>query len=548
MTLRVYNSMTREKEELVPLKAGKIGMYVCGVTTYDLCHVGHARVYVVFDTVLRWLRRTYQVTYVRNFTDVDDKIIKRAHEAGEEAVSLSARYADEFHVDMEALGVQRADVEPRVSTHIPEIVAFIEELVRRGHAYVVPSTSTVPGAGGDVYFRVRSMDAHRYLRLSGRSLEDMQAGARVAVDERKEDPMDFALWKSAKPEEPFWESSFGKGRPGWHIECSAMSEKHLGVTFDIHGGGKDLIFPHHTNEIAQSECRHDGAVMARTWMHNGFINFNGEKMSKSLGNFFTIRDVLGFATGEALRMQILSTHYRGEVGFDVEARCPGCDHELAPEEQTSRSCSSCGKAWSSEQLRAHIRFPLLEEAERRVQKLYEARRRIAQYIAKNPPEDGPSLEHVFSRPGDPFVPMKAFTDGMEDDFNTPEAIAALSSIVSVANLLADGREKELTGQKLKPPVRACLLREAGNIIDQMCAVLGVGAADPATFLEAQRALRMRARGVDQAEVRRLLEERAAAKGKKDYAAADAARDALIKLGIEVRDTPEGVEWTMGDSR
>jgi cysteinyl-tRNA synthetase len=535
MTLRVFNSMTRQKEDFVPLRPGKVGMYVCGVTTYDLCHVGHARVYVVFDTILRWLRRDHQVTYVRNFTDVDDKIIKRANEAGEDPLALAARFADEFHKDMDALGVMRADIEPRVSTHIPEIIAFIEELEKRGYAYRVPTSSSVAGAGDDVYFRVKKFDGARYLQLSGRNLEDMTAGARVAVDERKEDPMDFALWKSAKPGELFWESPFGKGRPGWHIECSAMSEKHLGVTFDIHGGGKDLVFPHHTNEIAQSECRHDGAVMSRYWLHNGFVNVEAEadaienveeivdehgnkvkvqKMSKSLGNFFTIREVFKLFTPESLRMLLLSTHYRGPIAFSPR---------------------------------------LVEEAEKRVQYLYETKRKIARTLEKVPPEDGPSLEKTFSGHVNSsgqggkeasFRPMATFIEGMEDDFNTPRAVAALTELLKVSNLLVDGREKELIGQKLKPAIRSCLLREARQIIDQMGEVLGVGQKDPSAFLEEQRTLRLKAKGIDGDEVKRLLDERAAARGRKDYPAADEARDALLRLGVEVRDTPEGVEWSV----
>ena len=529
MVQRIYNSMTRQKEELLPLRPGKVGMYVCGVTPYDHSHVGHARVYVVFDTVLRWLRRDHQVTYVRNFTDVEDKIIKRARESGEEPLALAERFAQAYLEDMAALSVARADVEPRVSTHMAEIVAFIEALEQKGFAYRVPSSTGVEGAGFDVYFRVRKMDGARYLQLSGRSLEDMRAGARVAVDERKDDPLDFALWKSAKPSEIYWDSPWGRGRPGWHIECSAMSEKHLGVTFDIHGGGKDLLFPHHTNEIAQSECRHDGAVMARIWMHNGFVNVEAQdtsgvsedlveeivdehgqrvkvvKMSKSLGNFFTIREVLARYTPEALRTLLLSTHYRGPIAFSER---------------------------------------LVEEAERRAQRLHETRRRVRRYLDKNTPEDGPGLETVFSRPGEPFRPLADFVEAMEDDFNTPKAFAAQNELLKVANLLVDGREKELIGQKLKPAQRARLLGEWTRAMEQLGAVLGVGAADPDAFLLQQRTLRLQTRGVDPAEVERLLGERAAAKGAKDYARADQARDALLKLGIEVRDTPEGVEWNI----
>ena len=541
MTTRVFNSLTREKEELVPLRPGKLGIYVCGVTVYDLCHVGHARVYVVFDTVVRWLRRDHQVTYVRNFTDVDDKIIRRARERGEDPIALAARYVDEFHADMARLGVGPADVEPKVSTHMVEIIDFVAELEKRGFAYRVPTSSTVEGAGDDVYFRVREMPAARYLQLSGRHLEDLQAGARVAIDERKEDPMDFALWKSAKPGEVSWDSPFGKGRPGWHIECSAMSKKHLGVTFDIHGGGKDLIFPHHTNEIAQSECAH-GEVMARYWLHNGFINFNDEKMAKSVGNFFTIRELWPFCTGEALRFFLLSTHYRGDVNFDVVTSCPSCAAELNPTDQHALVCSHCQAALTTEGLRQKVRFPNLEEAERRVQYLYQTHHRIDGVLATTEPADGASLEFAFSKPGQPFTPWADFEAGMNDDFNTPKAIAALNDVLRVANLLVAGREKELTGQKLKPGVRALLLTECQRLMRAMGKALGLGEAEAAPFLAGQRALRLRAKGIDQAVVEQLIAERTQKKTEKDFAAADVVRERLKAMDIEVMDTPAGVEW------
>lgn len=544
MTVRVYNSLTREKEELVPLRPGKLGVYVCGVTVYDLCHVGHARVYTVFDTIVRWLRRDHQVTYVRNFTDVDDKIIRRANERGEDPIALAARFADEFHVDMARLGVGQADVEPRVTTHMGEIVDFIDELIGKGFAYRVPSSSSVEGAGNDVYFRVKQMPSQRYLQLSGRHLEDLQAGARVAVDERKEDPMDFALWKSAKPNEPSWDSPFGHGRPGWHIECSAMAKKHLGVTFDLHGGGKDLIFPHHTNEIAQSECCHD-APMAKTWVHNGFINFNDEKMAKSVGNFFTIRELWPYCTGEALRFFLLATHYRGDVNFDVESSCPHCQAPLTPAEQSALSCGSCGMAMTQDELRSRVRFPNLEEAERRVQYVYQTVQRIERVLATTTTEDGPSLEFAFSKPGMPFTPWADFEAGLNDDFNTPRGIAALNEVLKVANLLVAGREKELIGNKLKPGVRALLLSECLRLIRDMGKVLGLGEGDAGPFLLEQRALRLKAKGLSHDVVEALLAERAAKKAEKDFAAADAVRARIIEMGIEVMDVAGGaVEWSV----
>ncbi len=529
MALRVFNSLTRHKEDFHPLKPGKVGVYVCGVTVYDLCHVGHARVYVVFDTIVRFLRRDHQVTYVRNFTDVDDKIIKRAHEKNEDPIALASHFADEFHRDMDALGVKLADVEPRVSTHMEEIIHFIRELEDKGFAYRVATSSAVEGAGSDVYFRVKNMPAQRYLQLSGRSLDDMGDGAhRVAVDDRKEDPLDFALWKSAKPGEVSWESPFGKGRPGWHIECSAMAKKHLGVTFDLHGGGKDLVFPHHTNEIAQSECNH-GEVMARYWLHNGFVNVVADehatgddveeivdeagnkiklkKMSKSEGNFFTIRDILKQFTPEALRFLLLSTHYRGPIAFS---------HRL------------------------------VEEAEKRTQYLYETLQRTNQYLTKTPAEDALTLEFAFSKPGVPFTPWKDFLEAFDDDFNTPRAVAALIEVLKVANALVAGREKEFTakGEKLKPGLRARLLTECRSLFVDMGAILGLGQREAAAFLDEQRALRLHVKGIARDTIDALLAQRAEAKKAKDFTKADAVRADLIALGVEVRDTPDGVEWSI----
>src|SRR5512134_2142807 len=310
MAIQLFDTLQAKKRELVPLVPGKIGLYACGPTVYDYSHLGHARCYVVWDVVVRHLRaRGLEVKYVRNFTDVDDKIIKRANERGEDPAALASRFADAFHEDMDALGCLRPDVEPRVTGTMPEIVAMIEALVARGFAYA-------PG-NGDVYFAVRSFA--EYGRLAKRNLDDLLAGARVEPGESKRDPLDFALWKAAKPGEPSWESPWGKGRPGWHIECSAMSHAHLGAPIDLHAGGKDLVFPHHTNEIAQSVAAvGDGRTaesFCRYWMHNGFVEIDDEKMSKSLGNFFTVRDVLARFDAEALRLFLLGTHYRNDFNF-----------------------------------------------------------------------------------------------------------------------------------------------------------------------------------------------------------------------------------------
>src|SRR5512136_3124072 len=304
MPLRVYNTLSGGKEEFVPLRPGKVGMYVCGVTVYDYSHIGHARAYVAFDVILRYLRYLgYDVTYVRNYTDIDDKIIKRANSDGVPFYEISERFIKEFDRDMAELGVEVPDVQPKATEHLAEIISLVTTLIDKGYAYQ---------AGGDVYFCVDKFAS--YLKLSKRNLEEMQAGARIEVDEKKRHPMDFALWKEAKAGEPFWDSPWGKGRPGWHIECSAMSLKYLGETLDIHGGGQDLIFPHHENEIAQSEAA-TGRPFVRYWLHNGFVNINAEKMSKSLGNFFTIREVLEKYDREVLRFFLLSAHYRSPLDF-----------------------------------------------------------------------------------------------------------------------------------------------------------------------------------------------------------------------------------------
>ncbi|OGL00429.1 MAG: cysteine--tRNA ligase, partial [Candidatus Rokubacteria bacterium RIFCSPHIGHO2_02_FULL_69_13] len=307
MAIKVFNTLTRKKEELVPLRPGEIRMYVCGVTVYDLSHIGHGRSALAFDVIRRYLRyRGYEVRFIRNFTDVDDKIIKRAHEEGVPPGELAERYIEEYRKDMAALGILPADVEPKATDHIPQMIKLIERLVAKGVAYPLD---------GDVYFEVKRFP--RYGRLSGKNLEELQAGARVEVDERKRDPLDFALWKASKEGEPAWPSPWGPGRPGWHIECSAMSMQYLGESFDIHAGGEDLVFPHHENEIAQSEAA-TGRPFVRYWIHNGFVNLGAEKMSKSLGNVLTLKELLRHHEPEALRFYLLGTHYRNPLDFSTE--------------------------------------------------------------------------------------------------------------------------------------------------------------------------------------------------------------------------------------
>ena len=367
--LKIYNSLTRQKEEFKPIHPGKVGMYVCGVTIYDLCHIGHGRTFVGFDVVVRYLRYLgYQVNFVRNITDVDDKIIKRAAENNESCEALTERLIGEMHADFDALNLQRPDIEPRATLHIAEIIALVQQLLDNGNAYVADN--------GDVLFSIDSYP--EYGRLSGQDLEQLQAGARVSVEECKRNPMDFVLWKMSKPGEPTWESPWGPGRPGWHIECSAMNARHLGNHFDIHGGGSDLMFPHHENEIAQSCCAHHTAYV-NTWMHTGMVMVDREKMSKSLGNFFTIRDVLKVYDAETVRYFLMSGHYRSQLNYSDEN---------------------------------------LNQGRAALERLYTALRGVAVVPAAG---------------GEEFVAR--FRQAMDDDFNTPEAYSVLFELAREVNRL-----------------------------------------------------------------------------------------------------------------
>ncbi len=469
--------MTSEKEIFAPLHPPAVGIYVCGPTVYDMSHVGHARVYVAFDVVVRHLRRRgHRVTYVRNYTDVDDKIIKRALDLGQKPSEVSERFIREYQTDMATLGVAPADVEPKVTEHVPEIVALIGRLVDAGLAY--PSE-------GDVYFAVRKFPS--YGKLSHRRLDDLKAGARVEPGEQKRDPLDFALWKGAKPGEPSWPSPWGAGRPGWHIECSAMSEKYLGTTFDIHAGGKDLVFPHHENEIAQSEGA-SGQPFARIWMHNGFVTLDEEKMSKSLGNFFTIRDVTAKFEPEALRLFLLGTHYRSPINFSDKA---------------------------------------LAEAERRLDYFYETLAKADALAAGAVPADPAAAEAITS----------AFDEALDDDFNTPEALAVLSPPFTKLNELAEkpGKGTQRAASQALAATLSKALREVG-------AVLGLYQRPPPEYLAERRAHLAVRRGLDVARVEALIAERTEARKAKDFARGDALRRDLAALGVEIMDGPTGTTW------
>ncbi len=475
--LRVHNTLSGKKEPFEPLRAGTVRMYVCGVTVYDECHLGHARSAMVFETIRRYLQHTgLAVTFVKNFTDVDDKIINRANELRTPWQAVTAKYIDAYHRDMGRLGIQPPTVEPKATEHMAEIIALVEKLIRQGVAYQVD---------GDVYFQVERYGA--YGRLSGRKLEDMQAGARVEVDARKRHPMDFALWKGAKPGEPAWDSPWGKGRPGWHIECSAMSMKHLGETFDIHGGGADLIFPHHENEIAQS-CAATGKEFARYWLHNGFVQINQEKMSKSLGNFFTIREIFekwGYreaVTAEVLRYFLLSTHYRSPLDFSDQA---------------------------------------LVESKRALDGFYGLFQRLQE--ASQDSGGGEARVDALVEPLD-----GAIRQAMDEDFNTPAAVALLQRLRADVNKLADGGLSRQAGTAIRETFRS-----AG----QMFGLFQLTAKDW-EFQDLGIKLN-RAAALSDEDIERLVAERNAARKRRDFARADEARQALAAQGITLEDRPDG---------
>lgn len=453
--LQIYNTLNRQKEEFVPITPGSIGMYVCGVTVYDLCHIGHARTFVSFDMIVRYLRyRGFKVKFVRNITDIDDKIIKRANEKGIDAKELAEHFINEMYQDFDKLNIARPDVEPRATENIPEIIALVQKLIDKGFAYVADN--------GDVMFAIDKFKD--YGRLSRQKLEELEAGARVEVQRSKRNPFDFVLWKMAKPGEPEWDSPWGKGRPGWHIECSAMNSKILGENFDIHGGGSDLIFPHHENEIAQSCCAHDSKYV-NYWMHSGMVMINDEKMSKSLGNFFTIRDVLKEYDAETIRFFLLSAQYRSALNYSQEN---------------------------------------LDNAKSSLSRLYTALRDVKVGAAKG---------------GEEYV--ERFKTFMDDDFNTPGAISVLFELAKAVNT---AKEDEASGL-------------AGRLVE-LASVLGLLYQDPVKYLQGQTD------GVDDdvAVIESLIEERKQARARKDFAAADEARNKLTAMGVVLEDGPNGTTW------
>ena len=477
--LKIYNTLARNKQEFKPIEPGKVRMYVCGMTVYDYCHIGHARVLVVFDMVQRWLKASgYAVTYVRNITDIDDKIIKRASENKESIHALTQRFIDAMHADADALGVQRPDFEPRATQYIPQMLAMIAQLEQNGLAY--------QAADGDVNFAVRKFEG--YGKLSGKSLEDLRAGERVDVASNKNDPLDFVLWKSAKEneaDEVKWDSKWGLGRPGWHLECSAMGSELLGNHFDIHGGGADLQFPHHENEIAQSEGAHQ-CQYVNYWMHNGFVRVDNEKMSKSLGNFFTIREVLKKYDAEVVRFFILRAHYRSPLNYSDQH---------------------------------------LDDAKSALTRLYTALRSVPSPSVPLPGGEGNQLPSPSGRRAgdegnlDWNSPHTArFKAAMDDDFNTPEAAAVLFDLANEVN-------------RAQSPEAAAQLKALGG-------VLGLLQRDAQEFLQGSTT----AGGLNDAAINAQIAARIAAKKAKNFAEADRIRKELLEAGIVLEDSAQGTTW------
>jgi cysteinyl-tRNA synthetase len=481
--MKIYNTLTGKKEEFIPFSKNEVRIYACGVTVYDYCHIGHARSAIVFDVMRKYFHyKGFHVTYVRNFTDIDDKIINRAQKEGIPWDAVAKKYTDEYYTDMDRLGVGRADVEPKATEHIGEIIAIVQKLIEKGFAYE---------ADGSVYYSVDAFPA--YGKLSKRDTDEMIAGARIEVDERKRNPLDFALWKKSKEGEPFWESPWGEGRPGWHIECTAMSMKHLGESFDIHGGGADLLFPHHENEIAQSEAA-SGKPFVKYWVHNGFITIDKEKMSKSLGNFFTIREVLDRFDPEVVRFFLLSTHYRSPIEFS----------DL-----------------------------LLQEAEASIDKYYTTIMRIQDFVEKK--TDG---KEALSKAGELFSALLSsffignFQEAMDDDFNTALAIGHIFELVRELNRFLDSKPSSLKDRQLVLAAQE-RLAEAGEILH----LFG------RTPLEWYASLmKVKSIGLSETEIHQKIKERQDARLRKDWQLADTIRRELEEKGIILEDKKDGTAW------
>jgi cysteinyl-tRNA synthetase len=484
--MKIYNTMTGGKEDFVPLTPGKIGMYACGVTVYDYCHIGHARSAVVFDIMARYFRyKGFDIKFVRNFTDIDDKIIKRANEEGISWDAVAEKYIKEYYSDMDALGIARADIEPKATGHIPEMIEVVKGLIDKGYAYEVDE-----GENSSVYFAVDKFKG--YGKLSKKDLDDLLSGARVNVDERKKSPADFALWKASKEGEPWWDSPWGKGRPGWHIECTAMVIKHLGESIDIHGGGADLIFPHHENEIAQSEA-YTGKPFARYWVHNGFITIDKEKMSKSLGNFFTIRDILNRYDPEVIRLFLLSSHYRSPIEF------------------------------SHEQLR---------DAESSLDRFYSTLSRVDDYISKSSVGGGKGISQGCALESMLAEFKERFEEAMDDDFNTALALGLMFELAREINRCLDLRPSGEDAAKLVSRAKD-VLKNAGGVLNLF------GRTPHEWNVDLLRAKNI---PLSERDIEQKILERKTARESKDWSRADAVRKQLEEAGVILEDKKDGTAW------
>lgn len=487
MPQKIYNTKTRKKEIFQPIREGAVGIYVCGITAYDVCHVGHARAAVVFDVVYRHLQaQGHKVTYVKNFTDIDDKIIDRANREGLTIQDISERYIAMHDEDMAALNVLTPTVTPKATEHMAEMIALIKTLEDKGIAYCVD---------GDVFFSVKNFPD--YGGLSGRHLDDMISGARVDVNDKKRNPLDFALWKKSKEGEPSWESPWGAGRPGWHIECSAMSGRYLGETFDIHGGGEDLVFPHHENEIAQSQAA-TGKPPANYWMHNGFVKINAEKMSKSLGNIFPVREIIKTYHPEALRLFMLQSHYRSPVDYSDAS---------------------------------------LTEARTALVRGYTALKQMKETLSalSSPaPEDHPVAHQAFMDKLNELADK--FDAALDDDFNTAQALGHVFEAARLINQITTAEKK------MPAPVKRMILEKVSAVFSHFSGVLGVFQTDPDVFFQTDSAIEIAKRGLDERDIDRLIAERQKAREEKDWQRADDIRKELAAKGVALKDVAGRTTW------
>ena len=492
MSIRIYNTLTHKKEPLRPIEPDHVKLYVCGITSYDYCHIGHARSSIAFDMIVKYLRyRNYRVTFVRNFTDIDDKIIRRAQEQETSSEELANRFIDEFYVDMDFLGLERPDIEPKATEHIPEMIDLISSLIDKNKAYSVD---------GDVYYSVNEFS--EYGKLSRRNLDDMQAGARISINEKKKHPMDFALWKSSKPGEPAWESPWGPGRPGWHIECSAMSKRYFGDTFDIHGGGKDLIFPHHENEIAQSEAANE-APFVNMWIHHGFVTVRNEetaeteKMSKSLGNFLTIRELSQKFHPEALKLFVFSTQYRNPLEYSEQA---------------------------------------MQDAESGLARLYEC---VAGYYSLKQRQDQSAPSVITDKEAKTLTSLEErFQQAMDNDFNSAQAIGHLFESAKIINKVVG------KFQSSQSPEDLGLMEKSVITLVKLAQILGILKQPAEDFLGNRKQSILKGIDIDENTINEMIEQRNQARQAKNWEISDQIRDKLLAHNIELKDGPDGTSWNV----